>query len=45
MLIEREFTTRKAILAFETKRRIHLTKEETREFDKRMKEIQDEACK
>lgn len=43
MLIEREFTSGKVILAFETGKRVKLTKEETREFDKRMKEIQDSA--
>jgi len=39
MLIEREFATGKVTLAFETGNRIKLTKEESREFYKRMEEI------
>jgi hypothetical protein len=41
MLIEKDFTSGNVTLAFETGKRIELTREETREFDKRMKEIQD----
>ncbi len=39
MLIERDFTSGKVTLSFETGNRIKLTKEETREFDKRIEEI------
>lgn len=41
MQIEREFTSGKVTLAFESGRRIELTRDETYEFDKRMKEIQE----
>ncbi len=41
MLIERDFTSGKVTLSFENGNRIALTKEETREFDKRMNEIKE----
>ncbi len=43
MLIERDFTSGKVTLSFEKGNRIPLTKEETREFDKRMREIREQA--
>lgn len=42
MQIERDFTSGKVTLAFENGKRLALTKEETVEFDKRIREIQDE---
>lgn len=43
MLIERDFTSGKVTLAFETGNRINLTKEESREFDERIKDIRADA--
>lgn len=43
MQIERDFTSGKVTLAFESGKRVELTKEETREFDKRVKRIQEYA--
>jgi len=43
MLIERDFTSRKVTLSFETGKRVGLTKDETKEFDKRIQEIQEKA--
>ncbi len=43
MLIERDFTSGRVTLSFATGNRINLTDEETREFDKRMREIQEEV--
>lgn len=43
MLIERDFTSGRVTLAFENGNRVALTKEETAEFDKRMREIQEDA--
>ncbi len=43
MQIERDFTSGKITLAFENGRREKLTKEETREFDKRIKQVQEQA--
>lgn len=45
MQIERDFTSGNVTLAFESNRRMELTKDETYEFDKRMKEIQEDARK
>lgn len=41
MLIERDFTSGKVTLSFETGKRVDLTKDETEEFDKRIREIQE----
>lgn len=41
MVIERDFTSRKITLVFETGERIELTKIETCEFDVRMKGIKE----
>ena len=43
MLIERDFTSKDVTLSFETGKRIRLTREETKEFDKRISEIQEDA--
>lgn len=45
MQIERDFTSGKVTLAFENGKRVKLTKEETREFDERMRQIQEDALK
>lgn len=45
MQIERDFTSRNVILSFNTGKRVRLTKEETKEFDKRRSEIQEQARK
>lgn len=42
MLIERDFTSRKVTLSFDTGKRVELTKEETKEFDNRIQEIQED---
>lgn len=41
MKIERDFTSGKVTLSFENGNRIALTAEETREFDKRIREIRE----
>lgn len=43
MLIERDFTSGKITLSFNTGKRLELTKDETKEFDKRISEIQKDA--
>lgn len=45
MQVERDFTSGNITLAFENGRRVKLTKEETREFDERMRRIQEQALK
>lgn len=43
MQIERDFTSGKITLAFENGNRIKLTKEDTLEFDERMRRIREQA--
>ena len=43
MLIERDFTSGKVTLSFDTGKRVNLTSEETKEFDKRMREIKEDG--
>lgn len=45
MQIERDFTSGNVILAFKNGKRVKLTKEETREYDERMRRIQEQALK
>lgn len=45
MQIERDFATGNVTLAFENGKRVKLTKEETREFDERVRRIQEQALK
>ena len=46
MKIARDFTSREVTLYFEKSgKRVRLTKEETREFDERVRQIQEDARK
>lgn len=45
MKIERDFTSGNVTLAFENGKRVGLTKEETQEFDERIRQIQENADK
>ncbi len=43
MLIERDFTSKKVTLSFDTGNRIELTNEETEEFDTRILKLRDQG--
>lgn len=43
MLIERDFTSRNVTLSFESGKRVKLSREETTEFDKRIREIKEDS--
>jgi len=45
MQIERDFTSGRVTLSFEGGRRIDLTTKETKEFDNRIKRVQEDAIR